>query len=87
MHILHHSKLHTDDAGRLPFLARSGNQYVMVTYPSLNVILVEPFKYLKDTHQFAAYDVIMQRLKGSGLAVDLQILGNKCSKEYEQRMT
>ena len=53
----------------------------MVAYHSSNVILVEPFKSQKDTHRLAAYDAIMQRLKDKGLAVDLQILDNECSKE------
>ena len=59
----------------------------MVAYHSSNVILVEPFKSRKDTHRLAAYDVIMQRLKDKGLTVDLQVLDNECSKEYERRMT
>ena len=29
----------------------------------------------------------MQRVKDQGLLVDLQILDNECSKEYERRMT
>ena len=52
----------------------------MIAYHSLNVILVEPFNSRKDTHQLAAYDAIMHRLKDKGLAVDLQILNNECSK-------
>ena len=48
--ILHHSKLYTDDIGRFPFQARSGNQHGMVAYHSSNVILFKPFKSRKDTH-------------------------------------
>ena len=44
VHILHHIKLYTDGTGRFLFRARSGNQYIMVVYHSLNVILVKPFK-------------------------------------------
>ena len=32
--VVHNSKLYTDDTGRFPFRARSGNQYVMVAYHS-----------------------------------------------------
>ena len=85
--VVHHSKLYTDDTGRFPFRARSGNQYVMVAYHSSNVILVEPFKSRKDTFCLAAYDTIMQRLKKKGLLIDLQILDNECSLVYERRMT
>ena len=35
--------LYTDDIGWLPIRARSGNQYVMFAYHSLNIIIVEPF--------------------------------------------
>ena len=59
----------------------------MVAYHSSNVILVEPFKSRKDTFRLAAYDTIMQLLKDKGLLVDLQILDNECSTEYERRMT
>ena len=81
--VVHHSKLYTDDTGRFPFRARSGNQYVMVAYHSSNVILVEPFKSRKYTFRLATYDTIMQRLKDKGLLVDLQILDNECSTAYE----
>ena len=67
-------------------MARSGNQYVMVGYHSSNVILIEPFSSRKDKIRLAAYDRMMQRLKDSNLLVDLQILDNECSKEYERRM-
>ena len=85
--VVHHSKLYTDDTGSFPFHAIIGNQYVMVAYHSSNVILFEPFKSRKDAFRLAAYDTIMQRLKDKGLLVDLQILDNECSTEYERRMT
>ena len=84
--VYHRSKLYTDDTGRFPTRARSGNQYVMVAYHSSNVILFEPFSSRKDKHRIAAYNVIMQRLKDRNLHVDLQILDNECSKEYKQTM-
>ena len=75
--------LYTDDTGRFPIRARSGNQYVMVAYHSSNVILVEPFSSRKDKNRLAAYNAIMQRLKEKDLLVDLHILDNECSKEYQ----
>jgi len=81
----HISKLYTDDTGRFPFRARSGNQYVMVAYhPDSNAILAVPFKTRADRHRLLAYAEIMQRLKDRNMAVDLQILDNEASAEYKQ---
>ena len=55
----------------------------MVAYHSSNVILVEPFSSRKDKSQLAAYNAIMQRLKEKYLLVDLHILNNEFSKEYQ----
>jgi len=44
VHVVHQSKLYTDNTTRFPTRARSGNQYVMVAYHSSNSILVAPFK-------------------------------------------
>ena len=47
----HISKLYTDDTGRFPVRARSGNQYVMIAYHcDINVILACPFASCKDSH-------------------------------------
>ena len=76
--VIHKNKLYTDDTGRFPVRARSGNQYVMVAYHTAsNVILVQPFVSRKDKHRIAAYNAIMERLTLKGLAVDLQILETK----------
>ena len=83
VNIIHQSKLYTDDTGRFPTRARSGNQYIMVAYHSSNVILVTPFAPQKDKHWMAAYNTIMQRLKDKNLLVDLHILDNECRKEYK----
>ena len=66
--------LYTDDTGRFPIRARSGNQYVMVTYHSSNVILVETFSSIKHKNCLASYNAILQRLKEKDLLVDLHIL-------------
>jgi len=57
------SKLYTDDTGRFPVRARSGNQYVMIAYHvDGNLILQQPFKTKSDAHRLAAYNTIMTRL-------------------------
>jgi hypothetical protein len=43
------STLYTDDMGRFPIRAQSGNQYIMVAFhDATSVILVEPFKSKAD---------------------------------------
>ena len=68
--------LFTDDTGRFPIRARSGNQFFMVKYLSSNVILVDPFSSRKYKNRLAAYNSIMQRLKEKYLLVDLHMLDN-----------
>ena len=75
--------LYTDDTGRFPIRDRRGNQYFMVAYHSSNVILVEPFSSRKDKNRLAGHNAIMQRLKEKYLLVDLHILDNEFSKEYQ----
>ena len=74
--------IYIDDTGRLPFRDISGNQYVMVAYHSSDVILVEPFSSRKE-NRLAAYNSIMQRLKEKYITIDLHILDNGCSREYQ----
>ena len=79
------SKLYTDDTGRFPVHARSGNQYIMISYHcGVNLILAEPFASRKDTHRLLEYEKIMQRLSDNKLIVDLQILDNEASAEYKR---
>ena len=82
------SKLYTDDTGRFPIKARSGNQYVMIAYHADgNLILQQAFKNRSDTHCIAPYNVIMTRLAARGLSVNLQILDNEASAAYKQAIT
>ena len=71
------SKLYIDDTGQFPIHARSGNQYIMIAYHcDANLILVEPFSSIKDTHRLLAYNKIMERLTDNKILVDIQILDN-----------
>jgi hypothetical protein len=82
------SKLYTDNTGRFPIKAQSGNQYVMIAYHADgNLILQQAFKNRSDTHRIAAYNVIMTRLAARGLSVNLQILDNEASAAYKQAIT
>jgi hypothetical protein len=82
------SKLYTNDTGRFPIKAQSGNQYVMIAYHADgNLILQQAFKTNSDCHRIAACNTIMTRLAAKGLSVDLQILDNKASAAYKDAIT
>ena len=82
------SKLYTDDTGRFPVRACSGNQYVMIAYhANCNLILQQAIQTKSDCHHITAYTAIMTRLAARGLSVDLQILDNEASSVYKQTIT
>ena len=86
--LLHISKLYTDNTGRFPVRARSGNQYMIIVYHcNLNVILACPFHLHKEVHILQAYNAIMERLKSRRHHVDLQVLDNEASMAYRQIIT
>ena len=73
-------KLYTNDTGRFPIHASSGNQYTMIAYHcDTNMILAVTFKTRNYTYRLKAYNIIMQRLSDRKLTVDLQILDNEAS--------
>ena len=85
IHVTPISKLYTDDTGRFPVHAGSGNRYIMIAYHcDANLILAEPSDSRKDAHILLAYNKIMQRLTDNKLSVDLQILDNEASAEYKR---
>ena len=80
--------LYTDDCGRFPIRAQSGNQYIMVAYhDKANVILIKGFQTRHDQHRILAYNAIMQRLKDPGIMVTNQVLDNKASEAYKAAIT
>jgi hypothetical protein len=82
------SKLFTNNTGRFPIQACSGNQYVVIAFHANgNLILQQAFKSNSDRHRIAAYNTIMMRLAARGLSVDLQILDNKASAAYKEVIT
>jgi hypothetical protein len=82
------SKLFTDDTGRFPGRARSGNQYAMIAFHANgNLILWQAFKSKSNRHQIAAYNAIMTCLAARGLSVDLQILDNEASSANKEAIT
>jgi hypothetical protein len=88
IHVYPISKLYTDDTGRFPIKASSGNQYVMIAYHANgNLILQQAFKSRSNTHHIAAYNAIMTRLAAQGLSVHLKILDNEASAAYKHAIT
>jgi hypothetical protein len=82
------SKLFTNNMGRLPIKACSGNQYVMIAcHADDNLILQQAFKFKSNCHCIAAYNTIMRRLAAQGLSVDLQVLDNEASTAYKEAIT
>jgi hypothetical protein len=78
------AKLYTNNTGRLPIWARSGNQYITIIFHShCNVILCAPYVNRSDKHLLAAYNSIMHRLANRGHNVDLQILDNEVSAKFK----
>ena len=66
------SKLYTDNSGRFPVHALSGNRYIMIAHHcDANLILAEPFSSSKDASRLLDGNKIMQRLTGNKLCVDL----------------
>ena len=82
------NKLFTDDTGRFPIRARSGNQYLMVAYHYLtNAILIQPFASKADAHRIRAYQTIMTKLKTRNQTVHIHILDNEASAAYRTAIT
>jgi hypothetical protein len=78
------AKLYTNNTSRLPIQARSGNQYITITFHSrCNAILCAPYVNRSNKHQLAAYDSIMCRLASRGHNIDLQILNNEVSAKFK----
>jgi hypothetical protein len=82
------SKFYTDDAGRFPIWAHSGNQYVMIEYHmDRNLILQKVFQMKADKHCIPVFNTILERLAACKLSVDLNIRDNEASAYFKQVIT
>jgi hypothetical protein len=78
------TKLYTNDTGRLPIQACSGNQYITITFHSrCNAILCAPYVNRSNKHRLATYDSTMHRLANRGQDVNLQILDNEVIVKFK----
>ena len=82
------SKLYSDDTGRFPVRACSGNQYAMIAcHTKGNLILQQAFPTKADKHRIPAFNNIMTCLTARGLAVDLNIRDNEASANFKRVIT
>jgi hypothetical protein len=82
------SKLYTDDMGRFPVRAPSGNQYVMIAYHTDgNLILQQAFLTKADKHCIPAFNTIIAWLAAHWLLADLNIRDNEASADFKRVIT
>jgi hypothetical protein len=78
------AKLYTNDTGRLPIWACSGNRYITIAFHSCcNAILCTPYVNSSNKHQLSAYSSIMRHLAYHGHGVNLQILDYEVSAKFK----
>ena len=76
--------IYSDQSGRFPVRARSGNQYLMVLVEiDSNCILVEPMKSKKDDEMQRAYLALLGRLKRAGVKIEKHVLDNEVSNSMK----
>ena len=81
--IRHKSKMYSDQTGKFPYVARSGNQYIMVVYVvDPNVILATAFKNKTKLQLTEAYMKIKKELNKRGFVIDLHMLDNEAPEMY-----
>ena len=77
------SKLYTDDCGSFPIKSRIGKNYIIIAYHfDTNTILQASFATRSEQNRISAYNSIMKGLTNKVHKVDIQILDNEASAEY-----
>ena len=81
-------KMYSDQTGKFPIRAASGNQYIMIAYHvDANTITTECFRNKTDAELIKAYDKIMAKYTGNGGKVALHVPDNEASKKYRAAIT
>ena len=79
------SKIYTDFFGCSLIRSRSGNEDIMIAYHyDSNTILQAPFANRKIKHRIRSYNSIMMRLAEQGHQVDVKILDNEVSADFNR---
>ena len=75
----------TDQTGRFPIRASSGNQYLMVVHVrDPNVILAIPIKNRSQTSLLQAYEMLYDRITSKGFKPTLHICDNECPSIFKK---
>jgi len=78
-------KIYTDQTGKLPTVASTGDNYIMIAYDyDSNAILLEPHKNRKSSALRGAYAKTYKRLTKGGCIPQLHILDNETSEEVHE---
>ena len=81
--IAHSSKMCSDQTGKFPHVARSGNQYIMVVFAvDPNVILATAFQNKTKLHLTEAYLRIKKEINKRGFVIKLHILDNEAPEMH-----
>ena len=74
--------IYSDQTGKFPVRARSGNRYIMVMVEiDSNYVLVQPMKNRTDDKMIKAYQTLLKRLKRAGVETKKHVLDNECSEK------
>ena len=85
IHIEPLEKMFTDQTGKFPARAASGNLYLMITYHvDANTISVECLKNRTDTELVNGYQKLMSRYTASGIKVSMHVLDNETSPKFKE---
>ena len=77
--------MHMDQTRKFPYVARRGNQYLIIAYVvDPNIILAKAFKKKTKEDLTATYLSIKHELNKKGIQVSLHILDNEASNLYKE---
>ena len=77
--------IYSDQTGKFPVRARSGNCYIMVmVHNDSNYTLVQPMKNRSDGEMIRAYKILLKRVQRAGLETKRHVLDNECSQALKE---
>ena len=70
--------MYSDQTGKFPYVARSGNQYLMIScVVDANIILADPFKTKTKIKLTETYLNIKKELYKRGIVINMNVLDNE----------
>ena len=77
--------IYSDQTGKFPVRARSGNRYIMVMVKiDSNYTLVQPMKNRSDDEMIKAYKILLKRVQRVGFETKKHVLDNECSRTLRE---